>query len=86
MTSPPSLAAPQRSAHLKKAALEQGNPLFHVFWGSSDADEKEMYPYDVGDIGNGARERWLWRGRFWAYFLARGVATAWWTAQPTPAF
>ena len=48
---------------------------------ATDADEHEMYPYEV----RACAVRWRWRARVAAYALARGAATAWWTRDPFPA-
>ena len=71
-----------RSRLTKQAALQMGDRReFHdPYWGSTDAEEKEMYAYDV----DSARVRWQWRARLAAFVLARGAATAWWTEQPPP--
>ena len=44
-------------------------------YGETDADEQEMYPYDLSN----PRVRWQWRARIVTYFLLRGAAaTAGW--------
>ena len=58
------------------------NPLYHVFWGASDAEEREMYPYEA----EACAARGRWRSRVLVFALARGAATSWWSRDPTPAW
>ena len=66
-----------------KPSMRLESPMRFIFWGATDADEEEMYPYDV----EASAVRWQWRCRLVVYFVARGLATAGWTrdAGSTPA-
>jgi hypothetical protein len=67
-----------RTPWFRKASVR--NPLYHVFWGASDAEEREMYPYEA----EACAARWRWRSRVLVFALARGAATSWWSRDPTP--
>ena len=58
------------------------NSLRDVFWGSSEAEEREMYPYEV----DACAMRWRWRSRVLVFALARGAATSWWSREPAAAW
>ena len=58
------------------------NSLRDVFWGASEAEEREMYPYEV----EACATRWRWRSRVLVFALLRGAATSWWSREPTPAW
>lgn len=61
-----------RSSFLKANATEDQRV---VFWGKTQRDEDELYPYDLTNC----RVRWQWRARFAVFCLARGiVASAGW--------
>ena len=68
-----------QTPEMAEAAAE--HPLRDAFFGATDSDEHEMFPYDV----RSRAVRWRWRSRVAVYALARGVATGWWTQDPPPA-
>ena len=72
-----------RTEHMNKGCLPREKyPLRDGMYGESVEDELEMYNYDVTK----SSVRWRWRMRLAVYFVARGVVTSFWNAQPTVAF